>query len=85
MSVLSDYEPQPPAWMREALCAQLGDPELFFPTKGGSTSEAKGVCRRCPVQAECLEFALDNNEAFGVWGGVSERNRRRLKDPGDAA
>ena len=65
-------------WQDRALCAQT-DPEAFFPEKGGSTREAKKVCRSCEVRAECLEFALENDERFGIWGGMSERERRRLK------
>jgi WhiB family redox-sensing transcriptional regulator len=65
-------------WQDRALCAQT-DPEAFFPEKGGSTREAKRVCRSCEVQSECLEYALDNDERFGIWGGMSERERRRLK------
>jgi len=65
-------------WQDRALCAQT-DPEAFFPEKGGSTREAKKVCRACEVRAECLELALENDERFGIWGGMSERERRRLK------
>ena len=54
-------------------------PEAFFPEKGGSTREAKRVCRSCEVRAECLEYALEHDERFGIWGGLSERERRRLK------
>ena len=66
------------AWQAEALCAQT-DPEAFFPEKGGSTREAKQVCQNCTVRAECLEYALANDERFGIWGGLSERERRRLR------
>ena len=66
------------AWHQHALCAQT-DPEAFFPEKGGSTREAKRVCSNCTVRAECLEYALANDERFGIWGGMSERERRRLK------
>lgn len=66
-----------PAWMRDAPCAQT-DPEAFFPEKGESTSAAKAVCRNCDVRAECLQYAIDNKELFGVWGGLSERERRAL-------
>jgi WhiB family transcriptional regulator, redox-sensing transcriptional regulator len=66
------------SWMDEALCAET-DPEAFFPERGGSTREAKRVCNGCPVRAECLEYALTNDERFGVWGGLSERERRRLR------
>jgi WhiB family transcriptional regulator, redox-sensing transcriptional regulator len=64
-------------WTSRSLCRQV-DPELFFPEKGGSTREAKRICRDCPVRAECLGFALENNERFGIWGGLSERERRKL-------
>lgn len=65
-------------WRDQALCSQT-DPEAFFPEKGGSTREAKKVCLGCPVRSECLEYALSNDERFGIWGGLSERERRRLK------
>jgi WhiB family redox-sensing transcriptional regulator len=65
-------------WRLDALCAET-DPEAFFPEKGGSTREAKRVCSGCSVRAECLEFALANDERFGIWGGLSERERRRLR------
>jgi WhiB family transcriptional regulator, redox-sensing transcriptional regulator len=66
------------AWQEQALCAQT-DPEAFFPEKGGSTREAKRICVGCEVKAECLEYALGSDERFGIWGGLSERERRRLK------
>ncbi|MDQ7993801.1 MAG: WhiB family transcriptional regulator [Propionicimonas sp.] len=65
-------------WQERALCAQT-DPEAFFPEKGGSTREAKKVCQSCEVRSDCLEYALGNDERFGIWGGLSERERRRLK------
>ena len=65
-------------WQERALCAQT-DPEAFFPEKGGSTREAKKVCVSCEVRGECLEYALANDERFGIWGGLSERERRKLK------
>ena len=65
-------------WRLDALCAET-DPEAFFPEKGGSTREAKRVCSGCDVRAECLESALANDERFGIWGGLSERERRRLR------
>ena len=65
-------------WQERALCAET-DPEAFFPEKGGSTREAKRVCLGCDVRAECLEYALENDERFGIWGGLSERERRRVK------
>jgi len=66
------------AWRQDALCAET-DPEAFFPDKGGSTREAKLVCRGCSVRGECLEYALANEERFGIWGGLSERERRRVR------
>lgn len=64
-------------WHQDALCAQT-DPEAFFPEKGGTTRDAKQICRRCPVQQECLATALAHREHHGVWGGLSERERRPL-------
>ncbi|MFQ2876502.1 MULTISPECIES: WhiB family transcriptional regulator [unclassified Mycobacterium] len=88
LSVVPDapaaFEPEPieeiPAdqWQDKALCAQT-DPEAFFPEKGGSTREAKKICLGCEVRHECLEYALAHDERFGIWGGLSERERRRLK------
>ena len=71
-------QPEEPGWQEQALCAQT-DPEAFFPEKGGSTREAKRICSGCEVRAECLEYALANDERFGIWGGLSERERRRLR------
>jgi len=65
-------------WQERALCAQT-DPEAFFPEKGGSTREAKKVCLTCDVRTECLESALSNDERFGIWGGLSEREGRKRK------
>lgn len=71
-------DPQPPGWTDLALCAEV-DGEIFYPEKGGSTREAKQVCRACEVSTECLEYALDHDERYGIWGGLSERERRKLK------
>lgn len=65
-------------WQDAAAC-QYTDPEAFFPPKGGSTREAKQICAACPVIDECLQYALDNDERFGIYGGKSERERRRIK------
>jgi WhiB family transcriptional regulator, redox-sensing transcriptional regulator len=70
--------PDEAGWQERALCAQT-DPEAFFPEKGGSTREAKKICTGCEVRGECLEYALQHDERFGIWGGLSERERRRLK------
>lgn len=68
-----------PAWQDLALCREV-DPDLFFPEKGESTQDAKRICARCDVRAECLEYALDNDERYGVFGGLSQLARRRLAD-----
>lgn len=62
----------------DALCAQT-DPDSFFPERGGSVTEAKKVCLACPIRVQCLEWALNNGEDFGVWGGLSERERHKLR------
>lgn len=64
-------------WRDSAACASVGG-DFWFPEKGGSTAEAKTVCRRCPVIADCLEYALATQQRFGIYGGKSERERRRL-------
>jgi WhiB family transcriptional regulator, redox-sensing transcriptional regulator len=71
-------------WQDRALCAQT-DPEAFFPEKGGSTREAKKVCRACEVRAQCLDYALENREPWGIWGGLSNQERRQLLREGQAA
>ena len=65
-------------WQEEANCSGV-DPDLFFPERGASTREAKAVCANCKVRPDCLEYALSNGEKFGIWGGLSERERRRLR------
>ncbi len=64
-------------WQDDGLCKE-SDPEAFFPEKGGSTKQAKAVCKRCPVTEKCLQYALDNDERHGIWGGKSERERRLI-------
>lgn len=66
------------AWQADAVCAQT-DPDSFYPARGGSTKAAKLVCSGCPVIEECLEFALEHEERHGVWGGLSERERRKIE------
>lgn len=65
-------------WQNKANCMGV-DPELFFPERGASTREAKEVCRGCVVKGDCLEYALANGEKFGIWGGLSERERRKVR------
>ncbi len=64
-------------WWASAVCAQT-DPELFFPETGNLPRDAKRVCARCPVCVECLEYALTHDRVYGVWGGTTERERRKL-------
>ncbi len=78
LAALGDADAVLLSWQEQALCAQT-DPEAFFPEKGGSTREAKRICVGCDVRGECLEYALGQDERFGIWGGLSERERRRLK------
>ncbi|CCI83682.1 WhiB family transcriptional regulator [Corynebacterium otitidis] len=65
-------------WQDQALCAQT-DPEAFFPEKGGSTREAKRICQACAVRDECLEYSLAHDERWGIWGGLTWRERKRLR------
>ena len=74
----------PEVWRADALCAQT-DPEAFFPEKGGSTREAKAVCRSCPVISECLEWALTHDQRYGIWGGTSANERAALRRSGAEA
>lgn len=64
-------------WRDRALCRET-DPEAFFPEKGAPPRDAKRICMGCEVRAECLEFALATGQPYGVWGGASERERRKL-------
>lgn len=64
-------------WRNEGLCSQT-DPESFYPEKGESTKDAKKICTGCEVRAQCLDYALTHDERFGVWGGLSERERNRI-------
>ncbi len=66
------------AWRTYGACRQ--HPEVnFFPSQGGATAPAKAICAGCPVREACLEAALANGETHGIWGGTSERERRRLR------
>ncbi|MEU4145751.1 WhiB family transcriptional regulator [Streptomyces parvulus] len=65
-------------WQEEALCAQTGA-EFFFPEPGSSVRDAKRICALCPIRTACLDFALSNDERFGVWGGLSEKERLELR------
>jgi len=65
-------------WQDDAMCAQVGT-EMFFPEKGGSTREAKKICAACPVVAECLAYAIEIEVGPGIWGGLSQRERNKLR------
>jgi WhiB family redox-sensing transcriptional regulator len=67
-----------PDWRHDGACRGM-NPDLFFPERGDPTMPAKAVCSQCPVRAECLRDALGQRERFGVWGGLSERERRVLR------
>jgi hypothetical protein len=67
------------AWVDEALCAQT-DPEIFFPLKGAPGHEAKRICTQCPVRLPCLEEALARDLTWGIWGGLTPRERRKERD-----
>jgi WhiB family redox-sensing transcriptional regulator len=72
-------------WREDALCAEIGDIELFFPGNGGSAAPAKRVCARRPVIAACRAYAVAHHVRHGVWGGLSERELRRLMHREEAA
>lgn len=65
-------------WVEQAACANIGG-DMFFPDQGGNTSRPLSVCNRCPVIAECLTYALENDEQHGVWGGTTANDRRRIR------
>jgi WhiB family transcriptional regulator, redox-sensing transcriptional regulator len=65
------------AWFEQAACAGT-DPDAWYPAKGEASRAAKRVCARCPVTAECLDYALATNQTHGIWGGLSVMQRRRL-------
>lgn len=78
MSAQSTYSVDSMWWQDFGACRGV-DPSLFFPEKGESASEAKEVCKGCIVREYCLEYAMVNGEKHGIWGGLSERERRRLR------
>lgn len=67
-----------PDWMARAACLGMG-PDFFFPSRGQDTRGPKAVCASCSVSQECLAYAIENAEKHGLWAGVAERNRRRLR------
>lgn len=66
-------------WAEQGACATHPTPDLFFPARGESVDHARAICGRCTVQTECLNYALTNYIKQGVWGGLTERERRPLR------
>lgn len=66
------------SWMREGACRSV-DPAVFFPERGASVSQAKATCAGCTVRSQCLAYAVERSIRHGVWGGMSERQRRKLR------
>jgi WhiB family redox-sensing transcriptional regulator len=64
-------------WRSRAACRGV-DPDIFYPVSDEDAEDAKAICGQCPVQERCLEWALTNREREGVWGGATERERRRI-------
>ena len=69
------------SWWDQALCAQIGDDQLWFPEKGGRNTTAKTMCHRCPVQTQCLAYAMTQTDLYGVWGGLGALERYRAGAP----
>ena len=67
-----------PEFYKDANCVDK-EQDLFFPERGSSTVKAKQICSECKVREECLEFAVERKERFGIWGGKSERERRAIR------
>lgn len=65
-------------WRQRAACRGL-DPGLFHPERGEPTKAVKALCMTCPVQDDCLRYAIENDERVGIWGGKSERERRAIR------
>ncbi len=74
-ALLVDLDERP--WAAYAACRGV-DPDIFFPAEGDDGAAAVKICQGCPVQAACLEWALDSRVRYGVWGGTTEGDRRRL-------
>jgi WhiB family transcriptional regulator, redox-sensing transcriptional regulator len=83
MTATLDHAPQTrfdhSPWRENALCARIS-PEPFFPEKSDRGATAKQICHQCPVRGECLEQAVRDNERYGIWGGMSRRERERYAE-----
>lgn len=71
-------ETDPLAWSRFARC-DSADPDLFFPPDGADNRLAKSICTSCPVRRQCLDYALETKQKYGIWGGMTEAQRRRIR------
>lgn len=71
------FDDSPTAWMADGNCRNYA-PAVFFPSDGVGVDRARAICKGCPVTGTCLEYALENRIEHGVWGGCSERERRRI-------
>ena len=78
LDLLEQIDVRDETWQDRGLCAQT-DPDAFFPEKGESNREAKRVCQRCEVKAECLDYALTHDLKFGIWGGLSTQERGKIR------
>jgi len=84
-----EWGPAPPpvfvdvSWHDRAACRGVNT-DLFFPAKGQPASPAKAVCEGCEVRVECLDFAMVTGQYHGIWGGLSERQRRKLRSAQEA-
>lgn len=65
-------------WIDRAACRNE-NPDLFFPERGESSREAKDICRPCPVKVECIDYAMRHRITYGIWGGLSERQRKTMR------
>jgi len=65
-------------WTARAQCAGT-DPEIFFPAADDPATRARAICRQCPVRQDCLAYALDAQEEYGIWGGLGPRERQQLR------
>lgn len=75
---LDDIVDDRPAWWRHAACNGV-DPDLFFPEIGGNATYAQKICATCVARPACLQYAIDNGEKYGVWGGTTARERRLMR------
>ena len=67
-----------PEWFKEARCRGL-KPDMFFPTSGRPNFSVTSLCESCPVQQDCLNYALEHDELEGIWGGLGKKDRVRLR------